>query len=479
MKIKGTLFGKGLLLVLCPLILGAMFSACLLFSLNQSSNAIREEARLLSVITYSSRLFEFSTKSAILANEISTDTRAGKEPSPETERSLYEVLDSYGDTKKRIAAFWKNREADYPYWTAVDEATRHGVELMKIRIEPGARGLEILNQRDDCAKALAGAVRQLSYALEKQAKNARENRMRESHLVIFGLTVSLMLVLVITGFIMAIVGFSILKRAEQLVGNVSRFSSGQEMLPQLAATDEIADLDSALRATARRLQQAREGERLYFEIVCDGIRQPLDQLSTDIERLPQFSGMEKYQKQLHILSVNLKQLIDLQSDLELTRQMRSVDGMELSLETCLIPELLVKIDTTVQPVATDKNIVLEIENHCGDLNRVLDESNVTRLLVNLLTNAVKFSPDGAKVILRVSGDDKTTLFEVIDFGRGIAPEKLSTIFDAYTQTSKDDAVGNKGFGLGLAVCKQIAEAHGGRIEVESNIDKGSTFRVFL
>jgi signal transduction histidine kinase len=101
--------------------------------------------------------------------------------------------------------------------------------------------------------------------------------------------------------------------------------------------------------------------------------------------------------------------------------------------------------------------------------------------MNLLTNAVKYTPAGGRVRLWLERDDGRVRFGVSDTGIGIAPGDLPHIFDRFwrADSARTRTAERPGVGLGLAICKWIAEAHGGTIEVQSRPGRGTTFSVTL
>lgn len=103
---------------------------------------------------------------------------------------------------------------------------------------------------------------------------------------------------------------------------------------------------------------------------------------------------------------------------------------------------------------------------------------VERMLLNLLSNALKFTPRGGTVSVRVKTSGKSVLLSVADTGRGIAADRLDTIFDRILEIDRFDPAPH-GLGLGLALCRRIAQGHGGRIMAESEEGKGATFTVSL
>ena len=110
----------------------------------------------------------------------------------------------------------------------------------------------------------------------------------------------------------------------------------------------------------------------------------------------------------------------------------------------------------------------------NDLPHILaDATRVQQVIVNLLHNAIKFTPSGGQVIVRVVQQDRMICFTVTDNGIGIAPENLSRIFERFYKA--DPSRTTSGTGLGLAIARHLVEAHGGRIWAESDVGKGSVF----
>jgi signal transduction histidine kinase/CheY-like chemotaxis protein len=112
---------------------------------------------------------------------------------------------------------------------------------------------------------------------------------------------------------------------------------------------------------------------------------------------------------------------------------------------------------------------------------VVDRDRVIQVFNNLLMNALKYTPKGGRIVLRVAIEDDTIRFEVTDTGPGIAKEELSKVFDRFHQVRRSDdrENGRKGTGLGLCICREIVDHYGGRIWVESEVGQGSAFKFTL
>ena len=101
------------------------------------------------------------------------------------------------------------------------------------------------------------------------------------------------------------------------------------------------------------------------------------------------------------------------------------------------------------------------------------------MLINLVSNAIKYSPDGGGVWIRLENVRGEAVINIADEGIGIAPEDRERIFEPFRRTTRGAAVQIPGVGLGLSVSRRLVEAHGGRIEVEARPTGGSIFRVRL
>jgi len=121
--------------------------------------------------------------------------------------------------------------------------------------------------------------------------------------------------------------------------------------------------------------------------------------------------------------------------------------------------------------------VIDLDWRVQGERRSLDERLIRHILSNLLTNAVKYSPQGKPVQLVIASSPQQVVFTVTDHGIGIPPEDRPLLFQSFHRGR--NVGGISGTGLGLAIVKKAVELHGGTIQVESNLGKGSRFRVFI
>jgi signal transduction histidine kinase len=167
----------------------------------------------------------------------------------------------------------------------------------------------------------------------------------------------------------------------------------------------------------------------------------------------------------HLLSL-INDILDL-SKIEAGR-------MELERTTFHLPSAIENALTLVRERAQRHGITLgrTVDERLGMIDA--DERKVKQVLLNLLSNALKFTPEGGRIDVRAAGRDDAVEISVTDTGVGIAPEDQATVFEEFRQVGSA-AKKVEGTGLGLAISRKFIELHGGRIWVESQVDKGSTF----
>jgi signal transduction histidine kinase len=162
----------------------------------------------------------------------------------------------------------------------------------------------------------------------------------------------------------------------------------------------------------------------------------------------------------------LEELLDLAS--------YSRGTFKLHLQPADINQMIKDVTAEFQPGLCQKCQNLRVE-YTENLPPVeADAERLRQVLLNLLSNASKFSPQNSTITLRVHLKDQSLFVEVIDKGLGISAEEQSRLFQPYHRVEQDRQK-FPGIGLGLAVCKQIIEAHQGKIWVNSQLEKGSTF----
>jgi signal transduction histidine kinase len=277
----------------------------------------------------------------------------------------------------------------------------------------------------------------------------------------------------------------------------------QEILSRLAAQAAIAienatlyaqvrqyaeDLEAKVEARTRELQKANtqlaaasQHKSEFLANMSHELRTPLNAIIGFSEVLLERMFGELNEKQAEFLQDILssgRHLLSLINDiLDLSKV--EAGRMELHLEPFNLALAIESAMTFVRERANRHGISLglDLDGRLGEL--VADERKVRQILLNLLSNAVKFTPDGGQVSVAARLAEDRAEISVRDTGIGIAPEDQGVIFEAFRQVGKGQGQKREGTGLGLALAKEYVELHGGKISVQSEVGKGSTFTFTL
>jgi len=228
----------------------------------------------------------------------------------------------------------------------------------------------------------------------------------------------------------------------------------------------------------RDLTRGREVDRLkseFVSIVSHELRTPLTSIHGSLGLLA--SGLlggsaEKGKRMLEIAVNNTDRLIRLLNDILDIEKLES-GKIQMHPLPCDSSELLSRAAEVMTPMAQDHHIAIHLSNSSKIINA--DPDRILQCLTNLLSNAIKFSEAGGIVIMRATPAGENLRFEVADQGRGIPLDKQEAIFERFQQVDASDSRRKGGTGLGLAITRSIVQQHGGKVWVESQMGKGSTF----
>lgn len=226
------------------------------------------------------------------------------------------------------------------------------------------------------------------------------------------------------------------------------------------------------------MSERREVERLkkeFVSTVSHELRTPLTSIRGSLTLLSVGalgSLPEQAKKVVSIAERNTIRLITLINDILDIEKLES-GKLDMVFDTVQMSNVLDRSAEAVRAFAEQNGIKLEMIHTNASV--YADGDRLVQVIVNLVSNAVKFSPKGQTVTVAVSEIPNWVEVKVIDRGRGIPPKYKNLLFQRFQQVEASDARKKGGTGLGLAICKGIIEAHGGTIGVESEEGKGSIF----
>lgn len=233
-----------------------------------------------------------------------------------------------------------------------------------------------------------------------------------------------------------------------------------------------------LAEQVEKLRQLNEAKTEFVGTLSHELRTPLTSIISFGELLRGEAGLSREALAfLDVIDRNASRLLRLVGDLLLLSQIES-GVIPLELAPVSIPEVTAEAVRNATPAATGYGITFETSAGRGPVIQA-DHLRLLQVLDNLIANAVKFSHPGDTVRVRSAWDGRTWRIDVADSGIGIPPGEIGRLFDRFVRASNARTSGRPGSGLGLSVVKAIAELHGGRVTVDSVLDHGTRFSVYL
>lgn len=255
-----------------------------------------------------------------------------------------------------------------------------------------------------------------------------------------------------------------------------------------------SERDSGYYLVIHDISQRKQIERMkqeFASMVSHDLRTPLNSVLLSLELVLAEAGSGRplspdALKDLQACLGNINRLLSLVNNL-LDIESMSQGQMQLFKEQASLADIFEGALASVQPLALKKNILIDSRLE-GSFELECDQERIVQVLVNLLGNAVKFSPEGARVLVKGRKQGNHVRVEVRDRGRGIPEDKIGQVFDRFYQVqAKEDRglksknepgetkVSGQGTGLGLSICKNIVELHGGKIGVFAGEEGGCVF----
>jgi signal transduction histidine kinase len=238
----------------------------------------------------------------------------------------------------------------------------------------------------------------------------------------------------------------------------------------VAGNSEISTLSKTFNTMANNLEIQESLRRKMTSNVAHELRTPLSAMQGEIEGM--LDGLMKVDRErllsLHEETERLKHIVEGME--ELSRAEASV--LEMRKQSIDLKPFLNNIKGRFEKLFFDKGVDLELE--CDETMRLYaDPDKLSQIVINLLSNALRVTDKGGHVRIKTGIKDPDGYISVSDTGCGIKKEDLPFIFERFYKSSEG------GLGIGLTIAKELAEAHGGRIEVSTEYEKGSTFTLFL
>jgi len=295
----------------------------------------------------------------------------------------------------------------------------------------------------------------------------------------FVLIIAGVIVVVMAGIGGLFLASRVLRPVEQITKTAQEIGEGDlSRRIDVKTNDELGKLASTLNEMIGRLEEAFNRQRQFTADASHELRTPLAIMQAEATlALSKERTEDDYRKSLETISQESSYMSSVIGKLLFLA--RSDAGKEqLTFENVDIKNLIVELSTNIEALAQDKSIKFTVDAQ-ESLIVNGDKVKLRQLFINILENAIRYTPNDGNISVSAVKKDENALVAISDTGIGIPPEHLPHIFERFYRVDKARSRAEGGVGLGLAIAKYIAESHGGKIKLESQIGKGTTFRITI
>lgn len=379
--------------------------------------------------------------------------------------NFFVILDGRGNIKARSA----NLE-DYNYDRILDPEGA-GAEEVFNTVPHGDRTLRVLTE--PLYVELEGETRLIGHLQVGRLLDNQVSVMEDLRLI---LIVTGIAAVCLSLFLGALVINRLLQPLDNMTEAAMRITKADDLslrLPDTGRRDEIGNLTMVLNRTLERLERLFHARQRFLADVSHELRTPLTTIRGNVDLMRRIGEADP--EILDVVSDELDRMTRLVGDLMLLAR-ADTGGLPIQRQPVDLDTVFLDVFRQVQSIDQEVHIsVEEVDQVCvmGDPDRL------KQLVLNLVDNAIKYTPEGGRVMMSLSQKDGRATLVVKDTGIGIPAVDLPHIFDRFYRVDKARTRAQGGSGLGLSIAKWIVEAHGGRIEVESEVGVGTTFSVHL
>jgi heavy metal sensor kinase len=250
-------------------------------------------------------------------------------------------------------------------------------------------------------------------------------------------------------------------------------------LPRPHSDDELSELVHTLNDMINRIEKGVRNIQQFTADASHELRTPITAMRGEIEvALRRTRSREDYKETLKSSLQELQWMEKMVNDLLLLSR-ADAGELNLNIEPCNLAELIQECYHTQTYTAQKKNIRFQINIADKSFTAPIDSYRIRQVLCNLLDNALKYTADGGMVTINAEKNNSAVEISITDNGCGIAENDLPLVFNRFYRADKSRGREEYSSGLGLSICKWIVEAHRGKIELQSSINKGTTVTVKL
>jgi signal transduction histidine kinase len=480
--VKSKILFKGLAFILIPCAVDTVFCVVLLNMMAETEAMAVKEHEHMAIVRHANSIM---TMYGAASGQIGSYASSGDESWLKSGHEYMKKLDGEYDELMPLIAHMPGMVETTQKYRAQGVDMLHQLETLGSarRNQPEnmadlfgrlkSRGLmEFISHAGNTSKAITDLAFAQEGELEKERVKQAKARANMKSVLQLAIGFNLFVALIMGGLFL----FDITRRLSILVQNAQLLPKLLPLNEQVTGNDELSYLDSVLHDAASELRMASEQRRYLMEMVAHDIRSPLmsSQVSLEVlsdKRIGELPAMAK--RQVDALTTNIRRVIALTTDL-LEVDKLDVGNMEVNKELIDIFDVAEENITGLAELAKKKNITLV--NECTHIKIMADRLRLGQVITNIVSNAIKFSPENQWIRMLATQNDSYLTVSIIDNGPGIAKKHQQKIFEKYAQLENG---AGKGFGLGLAICKLIVDAHDGAIGVTNEQGAGARFWIRL
>ncbi|MGM8288050.1 sensor histidine kinase [Clostridium perfringens] len=292
--------------------------------------------------------------------------------------------------------------------------------------------------------------------------------------IILGIGVLLILASTIMGFI---ISRSITRPINKLMTKAKYISKG-EYDKKIEINTDILEINDLINSINNLSQSIKEQENIRKRLTGDishELKTPLTNIQSHLEAM--IDGIwEPTEKRLLSVKEEAERLSSLVSDMQKLNKYDE-SSIKLKKDNVNISDIICFVIFQFSNLAKSKNIKIEYEKK--NINLYCDKDKITQALVNILSNAIRYSNEGSTIFIEERLKDNKVIISIEDQGIGISEEDLKYVFERFYRADKSRTRATGGTGIGLTIVKSIVSSHGGEVKLESKLGEGSKFTIIL
>jgi signal transduction histidine kinase len=479
MLLKLRLAHKGIAMILMVLAFELAFVGVLINLLQQAEYDVWRQSHaksVLATVAYVQKDLALTALtigfSATKPNNTNTERQADLIRASEKLTADFQSLSTLiGSDKSQHQALATLQKFSNKVLRVLDEQ-RDALEVPNTKLFSGLRleeQMQIISEIAPALDSLSESEQRLVALMPEKQARSRENVVAW---LCFGLAVNIVASIAVCLWIFR----NITSRVDVLVQNSERLAAGKELYPVLPGHDEIAHLDQVFHSMAMALDEASKMRQDFITMASHDLRSPLTSINATLSmaaegvygdmKAPLASNLKLCQRTSERLIYMINDLLDAEK----------IDSgtFELSLDDYPVLPLITRAVECLSALAETANVEINMDV-APELCAYLDEQKLEQVIINLISNAIKYSPPNSTIEVKAEQIKEYVEITVADQGPGIPDHLQATIFERFRQLDNH----RPGSGVGLYICQRIVELSGGTIGVESTIGKGTTFRLRL